>query len=78
MGAGPVTHVELRAWQLNLGIRLKPWEVQLVRRLSGEYLAQWVRSSKLDCPAPWEFHAMPDVAAVATALADAIREMVRS
>lgn len=54
MGAGPITQQELRAWQLNLGLTLGPWEVRCLRRLSIEYLNQSHKSEKRDCPAPWK------------------------
>jgi len=54
MGAGPISHEELRAWQANTGIELEPWEVRTLRTLSKDYLIQCAKSEKRDCPAPWK------------------------
>ena len=53
MGAGPVTHQEIRAWQLNAGIELTPWESRTIRRLSSDYLDELRKAEKRDRPAPW-------------------------
>lgn len=54
MGSGPITHGELCAWQSNTGIRLSPWEVRTLRRLSIEYLNEQHRAGKLGCEPPWK------------------------
>lgn len=45
---------DLQAWQAGAGISLPPWELRLLRRLSGEYLAESHRASAHDAPPPWE------------------------
>lgn len=37
MGSAPITFTELSNWQAQLGLRLSPWEVRTLRRLSAEY-----------------------------------------
>jgi len=54
MGAGPITHEELRSWTALNGIELQPWEVRFLRRLSHEYLAESQRAEKRDAKAPWK------------------------
>jgi hypothetical protein len=54
MGAGPITHEELQAWQRNAGVELQPWEVRFLRRLSIDYIGEQHRAEKADCPAPWQ------------------------
>ena len=76
MGAGPVTHQELRAWQANSGIQLQPWEARILRRLSIDYLAEMSRADQADCPAPWQaVEAVVDHAAVANKMRHAIRAL---
>ena len=53
MGPTPLTHGELRAWQDNMSISLSPGEVDILRRLSAEWIAESHRAEKADCPAPW-------------------------
>ena len=53
MGEGPLSHSELRAWQENMGIELQPWESQLIRRLSSEYLSQLHKAADPDCKPPF-------------------------
>jgi hypothetical protein len=54
MGAGPITHEELRAWMDLIGIELQPWEVRFLRRLSRDYLSESHQAEKPDRPAPWQ------------------------
>jgi hypothetical protein len=69
MGAGPITHGELRAWMDNIGIELEPWECRLLRRLSGDYLAESRKAEKADCPAPWRApDAKPEISSTQAAL----------
>ena len=76
MGAGPITHEELRAWQENTGIELQPWQVRTLRRLSCDYLVESNKAEKADCPAPWQpVGAVVDRAAVSNSMRDAIRAM---
>ncbi len=53
MGAGPITHGELLAWQMLTGIKLEPWESRFLRRLSQEYLVESQRAEKRDARPPW-------------------------
>lgn len=53
MGAAPISHQEILAWQFLTGIELQPWEVRFLRRLSYEYLAELCKAEQRDCPAPW-------------------------
>lgn len=53
MGPVPLTHGELRDWQLNIGLCLQPWEARVLMRLSQEYCAQAQRSTKPDCAPPY-------------------------
>ena len=54
MGSGPVTFSEMEAWERKAGIELAPWEARLLRRLSGDYLAESHRATKPNCPPPFE------------------------
>lgn len=53
MGASPLTHEEIRAYQANIGIELLPWEVRFIRRLSRDYVNESHNATKMNCPAPW-------------------------
>lgn len=53
MGEVPLSHGELRAWQDNMGFDLEPWETQLLRRLSGEYLSQLHKARDSNCKPPF-------------------------
>lgn len=53
MGPKPLTHGELRAMQENTGISLTPGEVDILRRLSAEWIAESSKAEKADRPAPW-------------------------
>lgn len=76
MGAGPVTHAELRAWQQNTGVELAPWEARFLRRLSIEYLAESHKAEKANRPAPWQASAdASDRAAVAKSLQQSLMEL---
>lgn len=54
MGSGPVTFAEMEAWERKAGVELAPWEARLLRRLSGDYLAESHRATKPNCPPPFE------------------------
>jgi len=53
MGDAPLSHLELNAWQQNIGIELQPWEVRVMHRLSLEYLSESQKATAYDAPAPW-------------------------
>lgn len=53
MGAGPITHGEIFAWQRNTGIELDAWQARVLRQLSIEYCNESHDASQPDRPAPW-------------------------
>lgn len=53
MGTAPISHVEIAAWQANVGLALDPWEASFLRRLSVAYAVQQGASEAHDCPAPY-------------------------
>lgn len=53
MGYGAIGWRDMEAWQALSGIDLMPWEAQLLRRLSRDFVDQVGKSDKPDCPAPW-------------------------
>jgi len=50
MGAVPLSHSELAAWQANTGIELAAWEAKALRRLSSEYVAASHDAADVACP----------------------------
>lgn len=44
MGAAPLTHGELRAYQHNSGVALNPWEIATLRRMSEAWCAELQRA----------------------------------
>jgi hypothetical protein len=59
MGEARLSWRSLRAWEDGAGIRLDPWQRRLLRRLSGDWLAESDRARKVDCPPPWQPDAGP-------------------
>jgi hypothetical protein len=53
MGASPLTHQEIYAWQHNLHVDLCPWEANALREMSRQYLSELLQSDKHDSPPPW-------------------------
>jgi hypothetical protein len=53
MGKTPLTHQEIYAWQMNMGIELCPWEANALREISRQYLSELLQSDKHDSPPPW-------------------------
>lgn len=53
MGPVSMSDVDLRAYQDNSGVELLPWEIDLLLRLSREYLDESQKASKHFAPAPW-------------------------
>jgi len=54
MGAmAPISDQDLRAWQLNQGVKLTPWECRTLRELSRAYCGQLAESRDVHCPPPW-------------------------
>ena len=76
MGAGPITHGEIDAWQRNTGIALSAWECRTLRRLSMDYLGESHKATARDCPAPWED--APYVAPVLNVKAERTRDALRA
>lgn len=60
MGAEALTSLELEAYQRGSGVKLTPWEFGVIRRLSGAYLSQLIKSSKPSCPAPFRAAPTPE------------------
>lgn len=76
MGEGPLTNLELRAWQEAGGFELQPWESRFLLRLSREYLMQGHLAEKANCEAPW----MPQDFApeYLRAASDSLRQSIRN
>lgn len=74
-GFGPavLSHGEIRAWQDNTGIELQPWEVAMMRRLSGEYLKASAEAEKQDAPPPFGADRQERLRDVAEALRTSLR-----
>ena len=53
MGEVPVSHLELQAWQQQVGIDLQPWEVRTLRRLSRDWVVESHKASSPSATAPW-------------------------
>lgn len=53
MGSGPITFTELSNWQAQVGLRLSPWEVRTLRRLSAEYNSESQMATKPDREPPF-------------------------
>lgn len=53
MGDGPITDLDLFAWQSNQGVRLRGWECQAIRQLSREWCAMAVKAKEKTCPQPY-------------------------
>lgn len=54
MGPQPLTWTDLDAWQRCSGVVLQPWQSELLRHLSGQYLAESQIADAHDAPPPWE------------------------
>lgn len=54
MGAGPITHTEIRAWSENTGIELDAWEARTLRRLSIDYANESHKARDRTRPAPFK------------------------
>lgn len=78
MEAGPLTHVELQAYQANIGVSLNEWEVSTLRRLSLDYLHESQKATKRNHPAPWhtEERQQVDMLEVAASLEASMLEMM--
>lgn len=58
-GAIPLTWADLEAWQQGIGVRLPPWQLRLLRRLSAEYLAEFNQADDPEAQPPWERQSIP-------------------
>lgn len=56
MSSAAIGYQDIAAFQSITGVEMMPWEAKLLRRLSGDFLAQLDRSKKPDCPAPYVPH----------------------
>jgi hypothetical protein len=75
-GPAPLTHQEIESWQRLVRVDLKPWEVQFLKRLSAEYVAELARGQKLDARPPWQTAVTAaDKRAAALSMRDSIRNM---
>jgi hypothetical protein len=52
MGHVPLSWQEMESWQEQNGIRLKPWELGIIRKSSAAYVHQLQVATKPDCPPP--------------------------
>jgi hypothetical protein len=52
-GSSVLTWADLATWERAWGLRLMPWQKQLLRRLSGEYLSESSTADEHDAPPPW-------------------------
>lgn len=76
MGASPITHEEILAWAVLLGVPLQPWEARLLRRLSLAFVTELHRAEKIDATAPWAPEAFD--AERRSAAARSMRESMRA
>jgi hypothetical protein len=52
MGEGPISQLEIAAWQANTGVELTRWDVRTLRRLSIAYLMEAQKAKSPACPSP--------------------------
>lgn len=77
-GRAPISHQELLAWQINMRRMLQPWELQMLRRLSIEWVSEMDRAEEPDAKAPWLGDVMPEeLARVSDSLRQRIRGMAK-
>lgn len=50
----PLSWQSIRAWEASMQKKLRPWEARLLRRLSGDYLAESRAAEDEHRTAPWE------------------------
>lgn len=67
-GQVTLTWADLAHWQDGTGIRLPPWKLRLLRRLSSEYLREYNQAGTVDAAPPWEREHMPKWKATQQAL----------
>ena len=76
MGAAPLSHAEIQAWQCNTGIELTAWEAGMMRDLSKAYLSMSHDATRPSCPAPWTPHGV-DERAKTVDVAKRVKEALR-
>lgn len=78
-GMVPLTHQEILAWQENMQRRLQPWEVDMLRRMSAEYVAELRRAEDPAAPAPWDGEVVTEEerARVAESMRETMRRMAQ-
>ena len=72
-GGNVITHSEIRAWEENSGVELEPWQVDFLRRLSSDYIAEFAAASDADREPPWKHR--PDPSLAASSLKRSIRRL---
>ncbi len=76
MGEIPLTWADLQAYQQGTAQHFQPWELRLIRRLSGEYLSESIRAKARDARAPWVTEVTAEQRSeVAQQMRDALRGM---
>ncbi len=76
MGVVPISHLELAAWQSNIGVELNAWEARTLIRLSREYVSESRSAEKPDAPAPWSSDPSPkDRKIIALSMRESIRAL---
>lgn len=75
MGAGPINHAEILAWQQNVGIELSSWEARSLRRLSRVYLQELNEATDRRRPEPWKQARATQNAAAVAATREAMRAL---
>ena len=78
MAASPISHIEIAAWSMLVGIALQPWEARILRKLSREFAAELHRAEKMEAQAPWEpVDFQPDLAGTANSMRNAIARLAK-
>ena len=74
--AGPVrlSFTEIRSWAQLSGVQLKPWEVDLLRQMSTEFVSEVNAAENPQRPAPWmPVDALQEKQAIARRIKDVLR-----
>lgn len=53
MGQALLTHEEIGAWQRNMNVELRPWEMRAMRRMSAEWIAEAQAAEDPKRPPPY-------------------------
>lgn len=54
LGDRALSHGEIESWQRNIGIKLHPFEVRFIKRLSEVYLSASYEMKAVNAENPWE------------------------